>query len=104
MVFGTWQGGLPSRFLTEIPPELVEGGGRPSVETPSWLAAAVAGSDASVAAADGVQFRLGDDVTHEQFGSGVITAIEAGGVVAVRFSGDGAERRLVAALAPLSPA
>ena len=104
MVFGTWQGGLPSRFLTEIPPELVEGGGRPSVETPSWLAAAVAGSDASVEASDGVQFRLGDDVIHEQFGSGVITAIEAGGVVAVRFSGDGAERRLVAALAPLSPA
>jgi DNA helicase-2/ATP-dependent DNA helicase PcrA len=104
MVFGTWQGGLPSRFLTEIPPELVEGGGRPSIEAPSWLTAAVAGSDASVEAADGVQFRLGDDVVHEQFGSGVITAIEAGGVVAVRFSGDGAERRLVAALAPLSPA
>ncbi len=104
MVFGNWQGGLPSRFLTEIPPELVEGGGRPSVETPSWLAAAVAGSDASVEAADGVQFRLGDDVVHEQFGAGVITAIEAGGVVAVRFGGDGAERRLVASLAPLSPA
>ena len=55
----------------------------------------------SLDGAEAVTFRLGDDVVHEQFGRGVITAIEPGGVVAVRFSTDRAERRLVAALAGL---
>ena len=38
---------------------------------------------------------------HGTLGEGVVTAIEPGGVVTVRFAGDGAERRLMLDYAPL---
>ena len=97
-VFGSQTGGIPSRFLSEIPTELIEGYDPDITVTaprPTW------GGLDSLDGAEAVTFRLGDDVVHEQFGRGVITAIEPGGVVAVRFSTDRAERRLVAALAGL---
>ena len=34
-------------------------------------------------------FRLGDDVVHAAFGEGVVTGVEPGGIVVVRFAGDG---------------
>jgi DNA helicase-2/ATP-dependent DNA helicase PcrA len=40
-------------------------------------------------------------VRHGTLGEGVVTAIEAGGVVTVRFANDGTERRLVLDYAPL---
>ena len=42
----------------------------------------------------------GDSVKHGTLGEGVVTQIEAGGVVTVRFA-DGAERRLMLEYAPL---
>jgi DNA helicase-2/ATP-dependent DNA helicase PcrA len=49
-----------------------------------------------------VDFRLGDDVVHATFGAGVVTGIEAGGIVVVRFAGDGSERKLMAEYAPVT--
>ena len=46
-------------------------------------------------------FPLGDDVVHATFGEGVVTGVEPGGVVVVRFAGDGSERKLMADYAPL---
>ena len=46
-------------------------------------------------------FRVGDDVVHATFGEGVVTGIEEGGVVVVRFAADGSERKLMADYAPL---
>ena len=46
-------------------------------------------------------YAVGDDVLHASFGEGVVTAVEAGSVVVVRFAGDGAERKLMADYAPL---
>jgi DNA helicase-2/ATP-dependent DNA helicase PcrA len=43
----------------------------------------------------------GDSVRHGTLGEGVVTAVEPGGVVAVRFAEDGSERRLVLEYAPL---
>jgi DNA helicase-2/ATP-dependent DNA helicase PcrA len=43
----------------------------------------------------------GDSVRHETLGEGVVTALEAGGVVTVRFAADGTERRLMLDYAPL---
>ena len=43
----------------------------------------------------------GDSVRHGTLGEGVVTRIEAGGVVTVRFADDGTERRLVLDYAPL---
>jgi len=44
---------------------------------------------------------MGDDVTHVKFGEGVVTGLEPGGLVVVRFSSDGMERKLMADYAPL---
>ena len=47
-------------------------------------------------------FRIGDDVVHAAFGEGVVTGIEPGGIVVIRFAGDGSERRLLADVAPVT--
>jgi DNA helicase-2/ATP-dependent DNA helicase PcrA len=47
-------------------------------------------------------FRLGEDIVHAAFGDGVVTGVEPGGVIVVRFAGDGSERKLMADYAPLS--
>ncbi len=49
-----------------------------------------------------LSFRLGEDVVHAAFGEGVITGVEPGGIIVVRFSGDGSERKLMADYAPIS--
>ena len=116
-VFGAQSYGLPSRFLTEIPGELLEEGGdagfRPgAVVTPS-LARGVGGGSATSwgstpsriepRAQDEIQaFRLGEDVVHAAFGEGVVTGVEPDGVIVVRFAGDGTERKLMAEYAPVS--
>jgi DNA helicase-2/ATP-dependent DNA helicase PcrA len=41
-------------------------------------------------------------VVHAAFGEGVVTGLEPGGIVVIRFSQSGAERKLVADLAPIS--
>ena len=43
----------------------------------------------------------GDSVRHGSLGEGVVTRIEPGGVVTVRFAADGSERRLMLDYAPL---
>jgi DNA helicase-2/ATP-dependent DNA helicase PcrA len=44
---------------------------------------------------------MGDDVIHAAFGDGVVTGVEAGGIVVVRFAKDGTERKLMADYAPI---
>jgi DNA helicase-2/ATP-dependent DNA helicase PcrA len=108
-VFGARSFGAPSRFISEIPAELTDreqqqprglagiraratSWSRPSDDVGSW--------DAQPAAAPA--FRLGEDVAHPKFGEGVVTGLEAGGIVVIRFSRDGTERKMVADLAPIS--
>jgi DNA helicase-2/ATP-dependent DNA helicase PcrA len=40
-------------------------------------------------------------VTHASFGEGVVIGAEPGGVIIVRFKGDGSERKLMAEYAPI---
>ena len=62
-----------------------------------------AGADRAARGGGVVQaFRLGEDVVHAAFGEGVVTALEPHGVIVVRFAGDGAERKLMAELAPVT--
>ncbi|MEJ7797094.1 MAG: 3'-5' exonuclease, partial [Solirubrobacteraceae bacterium] len=105
-VFGATQYGMRSRFLDEIPPQLTDrpavrprsGFGGPAAQRPaSWASSSAASRDASR-----VDFGLGDDVMHAGFGAGVVVGIEAGGIVVVRFSGDGSERKLIAEHAPVT--
>ena len=51
---------------------------------------------------DEPSFVTGDDVVHAAFGEGVIVGTEPGGIVVVRFAGDGSERKLMADYAPIS--
>ena len=44
---------------------------------------------------------MGDDVVHAAFGDGVVTGVEPGGIVVVRFAGRGSERKLMADYAPI---
>jgi DNA helicase-2/ATP-dependent DNA helicase PcrA len=112
-LFGAESYGLRSRFLDELPLELTDrdedfiapaaglgasirraaiGGGA------SWDSAAQAGRRAAPA---GVSYRLGEDVVHAAFGEGVVTGIEPGGIVVVRFARDQSERKLLDS-APMS--
>jgi DNA helicase-2/ATP-dependent DNA helicase PcrA len=113
MAFGAGSAGLRSRFLDEIPRELTDqpdrnaiGMGRPAGagRVASWATAAAATADlggGAVTDGGGAIFRTGDDVIHAAFGEGVVMGTEAGGIVVVRFAGDGSERKLMADYAPI---
>jgi DNA helicase-2/ATP-dependent DNA helicase PcrA len=116
-LFGAESFGLRSRFLDEIPGELTDssddvlgsGTGRISASRgpvgaggPGLWAAASAPSQSAGPKAPALVFRIGDDVVHAAFGEGVVTGIEPGGIVVIRFAGDGSERRLLADVAPVT--
>ncbi len=46
-------------------------------------------------------FAPGDRVLHATLGEGTVLAMQAGGIVLIRFENDGSERRLMASVAPL---
>jgi DNA helicase-2/ATP-dependent DNA helicase PcrA len=105
-VFGATQYGMRSRFLDEIPRELTDRADEPRIRP--GVAAQRPGSWASSSSSStrsqepAPSYRLGDDVSHAAFGAGVVTGIEAGGIVVVRFAGDGSERKLMAEYAPIT--
>ena len=121
MLFGTTDYRPPSRFLDEIPAELMMAIGdeekrgrnrgfgqhrdnvvaaamrRTSNEAPAPV------TTTGARGAEQIGLRIGDDVRHEKFGEGVIVDIEGTGDKAealVRFS-DVGEKRLLLAWAPL---
>ena len=123
-MFGSTDYRPPSRFLDEIPAELMmaigeeekrgKGLGR---HRDSVVAAAMrrqtapaderpaSASPVGARGADQIGLRVGDDVAHERFGEGVIIDIEGSGDKAeaiVRFQGDAGEKRLLLVWAPLT--
>ena len=122
-MFGARQWGIPSRFINEIPLGLTDrdeqdAGLRPRGGLGGAVSRGVAGVRARATTwdrpgSDGggwhdadapapVAYRLGEDVVHPTFGEGVVTGLEHGGIVVIRFSRDRSERKLVADLAPIS--
>jgi DNA helicase-2/ATP-dependent DNA helicase PcrA len=102
-LFGRAEHNLPSRFIDELPAELTERHQKaPAVGGMSWNAP-VGGADPAQPLDPGpaLEMQIGDDVVHASFGDGVVTGVEPGGVVVVRFSGDGSERKLMADYAPI---
>ena len=102
-LYGGSEWRLPSRFLDEIPEELAEREqaeqrtfGRPGGTTWSQSEPTTRRQPTP-----GASFAIGDDVVHARFGDGVVTGIEAGGIVMVRFAADGSEKKLMADYAPL---
>ena len=107
-VFGARSYGLASRFITEIPVVLTDHEEQPRrgmngfrARATSWPSATSWSSPAPDESAPAA-YRLGDDVVHAAFGDGVVTGVEPGGIVVIRFSKDRSERKLVAGLAPIS--
>ena len=47
-------------------------------------------------------FRLGEEVIDSKFGDGTVIGVEPGGIVVVRFSSDGSERKLLSQYAHLT--
>jgi DNA helicase-2/ATP-dependent DNA helicase PcrA len=87
---------LPSQFLDELPEDRID---RQRLQPASWSSY---GAPAGIAPrSDAPSLSTGDSVRHETLGEGVVTALEAGGVVTVRFASDGSERRLMLDYAPL---
>ena len=94
---------VPSRFLDELPDELVEHHSTAAGAT-RWDSSGPLGGGAPVAPRDPgptLELQTGDDVVHASFGDGVVIGTEPGGVIVVRFAGDGSERKLMADYAPV---
>jgi DNA helicase-2/ATP-dependent DNA helicase PcrA len=126
MLFGTTQYNPPSRFLEEIPAELVDSAGgkrRRRSQNSDWgnggwsasrslehrervVDAALSSRSSAVATTTGAEsmgLRVGDDVRHGKFGEGVVLALEGSGdktEAVVRFP-DAGEKRLLLAWSPL---
>jgi len=103
-LYGRSDQNLPSRFLDELPADGVE---RERLRPTSWSSyGANATGGASFQApeyaprTDVPDLSTGNTVRHGTLGTGIVTQIEAGNVVTVRFE-DGVERRLMLEYAPL---
>ena len=95
-LFGRRSYNLSSRFLDELPREVERERLRPS----SWSGYG-AQPGAAVEPHPGVALSTGDTVRHGSLGEGIVTGMEPGGVVTIRFAEDGTERRLMVEYAPL---
>jgi DNA helicase-2/ATP-dependent DNA helicase PcrA len=103
-LFGRAEHNLPSRFVDELPHELTERHSTAARSLGTSWSSSVANEVTPVQPVDPgptLELQTGDDVVHASFGDGVVTAVEPGGVVVVRFSGDGTERKLMADYAPI---
>jgi len=92
---------IPSRFVDELPAELAD---RHSSAPGGGIGTGWGAPSGPAPAADpgpALELTTGDDVVHAGFGEGVVTAVEPGGVIVVRFAGDGSERKLMADYAPV---
>jgi DNA helicase II / ATP-dependent DNA helicase PcrA len=96
-LYGNRNYNLPSRFLEELPQEELH---RERLRPTSW-----SGYGSPTARiqprGDTPQLSTGDAVRHQTLGEGIVTAVEPGGVVSVRFAGEDVDRRLVLDYAPL---
>ncbi len=107
-VFGAQTSGVPSRFLGELPAELLDQeedqysapiGGTPRGRPGSWDTAAAQAHESPEMPS--TNFGVGDDVVHAAFGEGVVIGMEPGGILIVRFADSGEERKLMAQYAPI---
>jgi DNA helicase-2/ATP-dependent DNA helicase PcrA len=98
MLYGGRSHNLPSRFLDEVPERHVE---RERLRPASWSGYGAPRQSQIAPREDVPDLATGDSVRHSTLGEGVVTRIEAGGLVTVRFADDGSERKLMLDYAPL---
>jgi DNA helicase-2/ATP-dependent DNA helicase PcrA len=91
---------VPSRFLSEIPSELINAPAVPKEQSP-WGRWAPKTPDVSK---EGLAFRAGDRVRHQKFGDGIVVNCQKADddqEVTVVFKGDAGVKRLLLSFAPL---
>jgi DNA helicase-2/ATP-dependent DNA helicase PcrA len=101
---GTEMLARPSRFLSEIPPELIDEV-RPRVQVSRPLYGGRSTSSASNSLEEAMPLKLGQRVTHPSFGEGVVVSAEGSGAhtrIQVNFASNGS-KWLVYAYANLTP-
>jgi DNA helicase-2/ATP-dependent DNA helicase PcrA len=96
-LYGRHDYNLPSRFLDELPERWIK---RERLRGSSWSGYKPPAGSATPRT-DLPELSTGDSVRHNTLGEGVVTRIEPGGVVTVRFAGETSERRLMLEYAPL---
>src|SRR4051795_5611697 len=96
-LYGRSEANLPSRFIDELPAIGVE---RERLRPTSWAGYGARVQQEYAPRADVPELSTGDAVRHQTLGAGIVTRIEPGDVVTVRFE-DGSERRLMLEYAPL---
>ena len=97
-LYGRHDYNLPSRFLDELPERWIK---RERLRASSWSGHKPSKGSGVTPRTDLPELATGDSVRHSTLGEGVITRIEPGGVVTVRFAGESSERRLMLEYAPL---
>jgi len=99
LLWGRTTHNLPSRFLDELPGAQVE---RERLRASSWRNYGSAAQTRDLQPkAEHPALSTGDSVRHGTLGEGVVTRMESGGLVTVRFASDGSERKLMLDYAPL---
>ena len=99
LLWGRTNHNLPSRFLDELPDRHVE---RERLRASSWRNYGSPAQTRDIQPQQAVPaLATGDSVRHGTLGEGVVTRMEAGGLVTVRFANDGSERKLMLDYAPL---
>jgi DNA helicase-2/ATP-dependent DNA helicase PcrA len=97
-LWGSRTHNLPSRFLDELPQDEIV---RERLRPASWSAYGAPAASQIEPRASWPELATGDSVRHGTLGEGVVVGVEPGGVVTVRFAGDGSERKLMLDYAPL---
>ena len=99
-LYGRHSYNLPSRFLDELDERWTS---RERLQAGSWTQSEPLATvhAQAVPRSDLPQLATGDNVRHGTLGEGVVTRIEPGGVVTVRFAGESSDRRLMLEYAPL---
>jgi DNA helicase-2/ATP-dependent DNA helicase PcrA len=100
-LFGRTSHNFPTRFAGELPEELTKRHESEAGRQTGWQAAGQSETGQPLDPGPTLELRTGDDIVHASFGDGVVTAVEPGGVVVVRFAEDGSERKLMADFAPI---
>ena len=88
----------PSRFLADIPPRLISGGGMWQGEDSQITASVYSWNKASVPRVAAPELRAGDRVRHTQFGDGVVVScqpVKGDEEVVVAFKGGGIKKLLL---------
>jgi DNA helicase-2/ATP-dependent DNA helicase PcrA len=112
MIYGKYESNVQSRFMNEIPDELIEGEVI-DIDAPFSSPKQTTGKNFNTSAKrqksrimtnnSGVEFKVGDKVTHKKFGDGIISNIKGEGdskELDIIFTGEG-PKRLLANFAPI---